>query len=220
MNINTVLFDMDGLLLDTETLGVKVSVHAAQQQGIELSESLHFATLGTSYEETAARFLAVHPNIDMTRYRADYLRGLRDWVTRDGVPLKPHAAALLAWLKAHGYAMGLCSGSDRALVELYLRLADFAQYFPVIVAGDDGGLRSKPAPDMYLKGADLLNARPGHCLVLEDSPNGLRAGRAAGMHTVMVPDLIPFTRELAPYCDVVLDDLGGVPALLEPGACL
>ena len=220
MSISTVLFDMDGLLLDTESVGIKVSIHAAALQGIAMSESLHYDTLGTSYEETAARFLSVHPQMDMARYREDYVRGLRDWVLDKGVPVLPHAGELLCWLKARGYAMGLCSGSDRELIELYLRLADFAQYFPVIVAGDDPGLNSKPAPDMYLKGAQLLGAQPGRCLVLEDSPNGLRAGRAAGMRTAMVPDMIPYTSELAPYCDAVLDDLSAVPGLLEPGACL
>lgn len=220
MKISTILFDMDGLLLDTESMGIKVSIRAAEQQGIALSKALHMSTYGVSYEETAARFLSVHPEMDMERYRADYVRGLGEWAMDKGVPLMPCARELLVWLQARGYAMGLCSGSDRPLVELYLRQTGLAKYFSVIVAGDDPGLRSKPAPDMYLKGAELLHAEPGRCLVLEDSPNGLRAGRAAGMRTVMVPDLVPYSEELAPYCDVVLDDLGGVPGLLEPGACL
>ena len=76
------------------------------------------------------------------------------------------------------------------------------------------GLPSKPAPDVFLKAAAALSADPAHCLVWEDSINGVKAGRAAGMTVCMVPDQMPFTEELRPFCDHVLPDLAAVIPLV------
>ena len=76
--------------------------------------------------------------------------------------------------------------------------------------------RSKPEPDIFLKAAETLGASPEKCLVLEDSLNGIKAGRAAGMTVVMVPDVFPYTDDLAPYVDHVAPDLAAVIPLLDP----
>ena len=83
-----------------------------------------------------------------------------------------------------------------------LRSAGAETYFDAIVSGDMG-LPGKPRPDMYLRGAALVGVPIGQCAVLEDSPHGLRAGCDAGAYTIMIPDLRPYTDELAPICDCV-----------------
>jgi beta-phosphoglucomutase-like phosphatase (HAD superfamily) len=94
-----------------------------------------------------------------------------------------------------------------------LESVDVISYFDQIVTGS--GLPSKPAPDVFLKAAAALNAAPERCLVLEDSIHGVQAGRAAGMTVAMIPDMIPFTEDLKPFCDHVLPDLSAVIPLLQ-----
>ncbi|MBR4333046.1 MAG: HAD-IA family hydrolase, partial [Clostridia bacterium] len=95
----------------------------------------------------------------------------------------------------------------------YLESVGVISYFHEIVTGS--GLPSKPAPDVFLKAAAALNAKPEACLVLEDSIHGVQAGRAAGMTVFMIPDVIPYNEALKPFCDRVLPDLAAVIPLLE-----
>ena len=101
-----------------------------------------------------------------------------------------------------GVRMAVVSASPRADVLRNLRSAGAETYFDAIVSGDMG-LPGKPRPDMYLRGAALVGVPIGQCAVLEDSPHGLRAGCDAGAYTIMIPDLRPYTDELAPICDCV-----------------
>ena len=90
--------------------------------------------------------------------------------------------------------------------------AGIREYFSALVSASS--LPSKPAPDVFLRAAEKLHTPPESCLVLEDSVNGVKAGRAAGMTVCMIPDLIPFNEDLAPYCDHVLSDLAAVIPLV------
>ena len=96
----------------------------------------------------------------------------------------------------------------------YLQSTGLTDVFQAITAGRSD-VPSKSAPDMYLNTAAALGVAPQHCLVVEDAPLGLRAARRAGMFTVMVPDLRPYTDDLAPDCDCVLDSLKDLPALVQ-----
>ena len=100
------------------------------------------------------------------------------------------------------------------VVKLYLSKVGVLDDFQTLVTGDLG-LPSKPEPDMFLTAAKRLGVAPENCLVLEDSVNGIKAGRNAGMQVGMVPDVLPYREELAPYCDHVLPDLAAVIPLLD-----
>lgn len=216
MTIDAVLFDMDGLLFDSETLAIEASALAAGEQGMSVGDDLFKLMLGTNKEKSTALFLEHFPALDAEKFWIDFDIFMWRQVDRGGLPVKPYAGELLQWVKGKGLKMGLCSGSPRHVVDGYLRVSGMGRYFSAILAGDDDPtLLSKPAPDMYLRTAAMLDARPAYCLVLEDSPNGLRAGRDAGMKTIMVPDLVPYSPELAPVCDAVFPDLSHVPAFIE-----
>lgn len=216
MTIDAVFFDMDGLLFDTEAMAIEASAMAAGEQGLSVGDDLFNMMLGTN-KETSTNMLSKHfPGLDADRFWADFDSSMWRIVERSGLPVKHYAGELLAWLEDKKLPMGLCSGSPRHMVDGYMRVSGYSRHFKAILAGDDiEGLPGKPAPDMYLKTADMMSVRPAHCLVLEDSPNGLRSGRAAGMTTIMVPDLIPFSKELEPFCDAVFPDLSHVPAYIE-----
>lgn len=216
MTIQAVLFDMDGLLFNSEFMAIGASELAGAEQGYDISEPLFRSMLGTNKEKSTALLRAELPQIDPAKYWSDFDKFMWKHVEEKGLPVKPCAEQLLKWLKEKDYVTGLCSGSPRHVVEGYLRVSGFDVYFDSVLAGDDDlSLRSKPAPDMYAHLAEKIGILPGACLVLEDSPNGLRAGRAAGMQTVMVPDLVPYSEELAPYCDAVYPDLSYVIRYLE-----
>ena len=216
MAIKAVIFDMDGLLFDTETLGVKACQQAGLLQNLDVSEELILSTLGMTTERSSEAYLTAHPSLDLDRYWDDYRQIMLDYAGASGPPLMPYAQQLLDWLDEEGLAIGLCSANQPRLVFAYLEGAGLTERFQAIVHGRPD-LPSKPAPDMFLLTAQLLDVAPGDCLVLEDSPNGVKAGRAAGMMVAMVPDMIPFSEELRPYCDLVLDDLSQVPAIVKGG---
>lgn len=216
MRIEAVLFDMDGLLFDTENLAVGASLNAAREQGFSIGQELTISLLGTNLELGTELLLRELPGLDPAGFWRDFDAHIWSHIEEKGLPIKPFAGELLAWLGERGYIIGLCSGSPRHMVEGYLRVAGFENCFSAVLAGDDDlSLRSKPAPDMYLRLAGMLKADPAGCLVLEDSPKGLQAGRAAGMRTVMIPDLAPYTEQLAPFVDQVYPDLSHVIGYLE-----
>lgn len=220
MAIKALLFDMDGLLLDTEALAIEASIWAAKDQGFDVGGELHHLMLGTTKEKSSILLKQRVPGLDLDRFWAVVDAHMQKQVEEDGIPRKQHAMELLLWAEEKGLMMGLCSGSYRQVVEPYLSMAGMIDFFTAIVAGDDDfSLGSKPAPGMYLRTAELLSVLPEECLVLEDSPNGLRSGRSAGMKTVMIPDLIPYTEDLAPFCDAVFPDLSHVPGFITEILC-
>lgn len=220
VELKAVLFDMDGLLYDTEALAIRATAWAAQRQGYLMGEAMAIQLLGTNKEKSTELILKEFPKLDPKRFWADFDIDMWKQVREDGLPIKLYAAEILGWVKEKNMKIGLCSGSPRNTVEGYLKISGMEKYFEVIVAGDDdASLLSKPAPDMYLRTASMLGIAPRHCLVLEDSPNGLRAGRAAGMMTVMIPDLVPYTEELEGVCDAVFPDLSHVPGYIEGYLC-
>ena len=108
------------------------------------------------------------------------------------------------------------SSSGPETIRVYLEGAGIRSRFDKVVSGTECA-RSKPAPDIFLLAAERLGEKPEYCLVVEDSPSGVRAGRAAGMTVCMVPDLAPFSEELRPYCDLVLPSLDELAQALEQG---
>ena len=152
--------------------------------------------------------------MDSVKLFADFKVGMRELAEEGKVPLKKGAKELLDYLKAHGIPCAVASSSPKSMVEAYLGKLGVLGYFDSFVTGDLG-LPSKPAPDMFLTAAKELHTAPQDCLVLEDSVNGIKAGRNAGMQVGMVPDVLPYKDELKPFCDHVLPDLAAVIPLLE-----
>lgn len=214
MRFDAVIFDMDGLLLDTEKLGVQASAHAGREQGIDIDPDVVKLTLGVQREHDDVLYKKHYPSFDSRRFWQHYDAWFTQFTDTRAPDVKPYARELLKELKDRGIKKGLCSSSHEGLVHRFLKQTGLNNAFDVLVTGSDGAV-SKPAPDMYLLTASRLSVAPENCMVLEDSPNGLKAGRSAGMRTYMVPDLIPYSAELQPFCDGVLDDLSQVLPLLE-----
>ena len=211
--IRGALFDMDGLLIDSERVYARGLQECAGELGYVLSDAALLAALGTNEETTDRIFAAEAPGYDGAEMR----RVLGDWLTRNGydrrMPLKPHAREILERLTARGVRCALVTSSPLHQAEAYLAPRGLFSLFSAVVTGDLG-LPSKPAPDVFLRAAEQLGLDIRDCAVLEDSHNGLRAGRAAGAVTVMVPDLAPYNAAIAPCCDFGASDLAEAEAFL------
>lgn len=212
--IAAVLFDMDGLMFDTERLILRSWQRALADFGYEASEEVFMRSVGRTVAATNQILRAAYgPNfpLETTNNRTgDYV-----WqeVDANGAPLKPGLLALLDFLETRGLPKAVASSSERASIERLLRSVAIQPRFAAIAAGDEV-VQGKPAPDIFLLAASRLGVDPARCLVLEDSEAGACAAHAAGMTAIIVPDLKPPSDEVARLAAAVLPDLHAVRAWL------
>ena len=191
--VKGVIFDMDGLMFDTERLWDTLWEPACRELGLPLPPDMQKFTAG-------GRGLAGE---NLCRFA-------------EGVPCKKGLKELLTALEDLGMPRIVASSSPRNMIEMNLQTTGTARYFHDVVSGTEVA-HSKPAPDTFLLAAQKLRLAPEDCLVLEDSFNGIRAGRAAGCVTVMVPDLMQPTEEITRLYDRKCDNLLQVRDLLIEG---
>ena len=213
--VRAVIFDMDGVIFDSERatfLGWK-----------ELAEKYGFADLEIPYRQCIGVNAARSREIFLDFYGADfpYDRLCREQSENyhrkyDGgrLPLKLGVRELLEDLARRRLFVAIASSTRTVTVEAQIRDAGLAGYFQRIVGGDQVA-RSKPEPDIFLEALRGTDIAPGEAVVLEDSFNGIRAAARAGMIPVMVPDMLPPDREMEQLARVILPDLTEVPAFLD-----
>ena len=212
--IRGVIFDMDGLMFDTERIWATLWEPALHSLGMEYKEGLAEAMRGTA-GESGRRVLRQFYGADCDAeaiHAALHREADRAFTARPDK--KPGLDELLAWLDAHHIPMAVASSSRMASILHHLNGWDLTHYFPVIVSGEQF-VSSKPDPEIFLKAAQGLGTLPAETLVLEDSYNGVRAGAAGGFVTVMVPDLMPPDDEMRRLYTAECPDLHAVRALLE-----
>jgi HAD superfamily hydrolase (TIGR01509 family) len=213
ITFSAVLFDMDGLMFDTERLMWRAWRRALADFGYQASEEVFVASIGATVESTNQLLVAAYgPDflLEATNRRTDEYA--RQEVEARGAPLKPGLLALLDYLEAREIPKAVASSSGRATIDRLLAAAGLAQRFAAIAAGDQVA-QGKPAPDIFLLAAQRLGVEPARCLVLEDSERGAQAARAAGMAVIIVPDIKPPAAEIAPLAAAVLPDLQAVQGL-------
>ncbi len=214
MVIQAVIFDMDGLLMDSERVGLHVMHECGLLQGYDIPIDMVRHTLGANKQFASDYYHETFPELDTEKLFVDFKNALCDLSRQGKIPLKAGARELLDALKSKKIPMAVASSSSMETIQTYLESVGVISYFDALVTGR--GFPSKPAPDIFLEAARELHASPENCLVLEDSAYGVQAGRNAGMTVCMIPDLIPFSDSLKPYCDHVLSDLAAVIPLLNP----
>ncbi len=208
-----VIFDMDGLLFDTEALYEEAILAAAAEAGHVMTPAIFRRMLGTSWLGNKA-YLLNHYGADFPaeELRAAWMAHFNRLVeTR--LALKPGAVELLEALDGLGLPRAIATSSTHRTVQRHLAAHDLVDRFPTIVAHGDYAT-AKPAPDPFLKAAERLGVAPRLCIALEDSYNGIRSASSAGMMTIMVPDLLEPTEEIRELCTLVVQDLHAVRGLL------
>lgn len=217
--LQAVLWDMDGVMFDTERIGQAGWQAAAQTLGIVIPPEVVAAMRGTGVDACRRLFNSRIPGGFYDKARAVRLQYAADWIQRHGVPVKPGLHTLLRWLRDRGIPSVLATSTDRATALAYLEQAGVAEQFAATVFGPEVA-RPKPAPDIFLAAAAAVRAEPAYCLVLEDSPNGLRAARAAGCRAVVVPDLTPAPPAELQLWDGCAATLYDVISWLEQQGCV
>ena len=214
MNRTAILFDMDGLMVDTEPLARAAWERVVAPYGLTMTDDLYGRMLGRRTDESAQLVLDVlrlplpHDEL-VARKTTVFLDSLRD-----GVPVMPGLWALLAAIDARGLPWAVATSMTRAVAEIVLAKLGVVGRYRVLAAGDEVA-HGKPAPDIFLLAAQRLGVPAAGCLVLEDSEPGAQAARAAGMTPILVPDLKPPSPEGAALAYRVLPSLHDVRELLQ-----
>ena len=212
--IRAVLFDMDGLLVDSERVAMLMDVEAGKRTGYPITWEIALRTLGVTRQRSIEIYTEAFGRFSPEKFYPVFDALTEEAALKGEMHAKKGAEELLKYLTDRGIPYAVATSSPLDHARLRLSSAGLWQYFSVFATGREVK-RSKPAPDIFLLAAEKLGAKPEGCLVLEDSPNGVKAGRAGGMQVCMVPDLAPYGAELAPYCDHVCEDLSQVIDLME-----
>ena len=213
--IEAVLFDMDGLMFDTERMYQKAWLQAGRQMGAPMEPEIVDRLRGRN-REGCARVCreAFGEEFDFDAMRTACRALMARWIEEDGLPVKPGLYELLAELERRGIPAVLATSTTRDSAWGHLQRAKVDRYFLGAVCGDEVS-HSKPDPEVFVLAAALAGKDPARCMVLEDSPAGVRAGAAAGCFTVMVPDLTAPDEELKKLADEILPGLRDVIPLLD-----
>lgn len=205
--IEAVVFDMDGILFDTERLTLRLWKKICDSEGYPDVTVYSSEFMGMNH--------AAHRQYFERRFGKEFpydafmalgRKAVLEEIAKNGVPVKPGLFELLGYLKEHRLHIAAATSTQRKTAVGFFESTKIIGYFDAMICGDMVE-KSKPDPDIYRKAAAALNAKPEHCMALEDSPNGIRSAYNAGMKTVMVPDLVAPSPEL----DKLL--FGCVPAL-------
>jgi len=190
LDIRGVIFDMDGLLLDTEALYIKAWPPVGEMIGIPITAEVAQKTVGHCAKATEAVFQDYYgKGFTLERSIPIIRKWITDYVAEHGLEVKPGVRELVELLRSRSIPMAIGSSNIQRNVQMYLEEAKLLSYFDTIVTADLVE-RPKPAPDIFLKAAENLGLAPAQCLVFEDSPIGVEAAHTAGCNVIVVPDLI------------------------------
>lgn len=216
--MNTVVFDMDGVLFDTERLCEQSWLVTAEEEGLPDMEKIFSRCIGLNANDSRRIVMEAYgEDFAYEDFRQRASKWFRDYIDKNGLPIKPGTREILAWLKKSGWRVGLASSTRRSTVLEHLEQAGIGEFFSVVITGDMVE-HSKPRPDIYLLACRELGAAPEEAYAIEDSPNGIRSAYAAGMTPLMVPDMIAPDQEMVRLSRKIFSDLGEVLDFLKEEA--
>lgn len=205
MKYKGAIFDMDGLLFDTERVYQQTWREIAEEMGVELGSGFLKAVSGTNGEYMCRVVEQYYHVSDAAAIIEQCMKRVKEKLSKH-VPVKTGVPEILNFFREKGIHMAVASSSAAGQIESNLEIAGIRGYFSEIISGTEVE-HGKPAPDIFLLAAERIGCEPGGCFVFEDSENGIKAGHAAGCITVMVPDLMEASPEILPYCTMVCPDL-------------
>lgn len=184
--LSLIIFDMDGLMFDTERLTISAWEKVGKDFGYELTPTITAGATGLNARDTVFYFKKYlgesFPYFDILKLKLKYVE---KYIEQNGIPIKEGLYELLEFLEAKSVPKAVATSTEREKAEVCLSLAKVKDKFDLIVCGDEV-LRGKPEPDIFLKAAKEMDCLPNECVVLEDSENGLKAASRAGMYPICI----------------------------------
>lgn len=216
MTFAAVIFDLDGTLIDTETLSMNSSRIAFEAHGLPVTDRLLHSLIGKDKVAGSSILRAEFGDIDLPALFETWVEVAREHFETE-IPLKPGVEELLNWLAERDLPRAICTSSSQAEADQKLRITGLGRWIKTVVTVDCI-TNAKPHPEPYLEAARRLRVSPETCLAFEDSETGAQAAFAAGMHVIQVPDIIPASGKFA---HIVADSLlsGAHQAGLLPAPC-
>ena len=212
--IKAVIFDMDGLMIDSERVTYEGYVIECRNLGVVMEEEFYKQLLGHTLPEV---FQVLRKKYGETFPVEDVLKRVHKYMddrfVQEGVPVKKGLRELLSYLKDHGYRTVVATSSGRERVDRILKQAELTEYFDGSVCGDEVK-KGKPDPEVFIKACGKAMVKPEEALVLEDSEAGISAAYAAGIPVVCVPDMKYPEAEYAAKAFRIVDSLEDVAGIL------
>ena len=216
-NIRAAIFDMDGVIFDTEYLWKQAFERANNTFGLNLTEEYRQSTCGKSEVLIRNELELIYPDLDVAKYREYMLRQVNDAISAGDFGIKPGIIEAIEVLKSKGYKLALATSSHKNRAEMLFQKKELDLYniFDATVFAEDIGHKSKPDPEIFLVATRLINENPSECFVFEDSVNGIEAAVAGGFVPVMIVDLIEPTKYCFDNCSKILRSCKEILSLVE-----
>ncbi len=213
LNFSAIIFDMDGLVLDTESTYFTAWQKASAEMGYDLSQDFCLSLSGMHYQTIEQQLLDFFGiNFDLKQFSLLSEKHWYELINNQGIPVKKGFLNLLAVLITNNIPFCLATNSSKSNALVCLKLSNLNEVFSMMVTSDDVK-EGKPAPEIFFAAAKLLSIPVSKCLVLEDSMTGIKAAADSGASSVLIPSIIPVKRalvELADYCFNDLDELAQI----------
>lgn len=194
--IKGVIFDMDGLMFNTEWLSTVMWEKAGAEAGVIVTKEFVDTCRGKNSNDIRKLFLEKFgPEFDYDTARNKRHQYMREYMEKNGVPKKEGLVELLTYLKEHEIGVAIATSTGREMAKWMLRDAGVYGYMNAFAFGDEV-VRSKPDPEIFIKAAHALGLEPAECVVLEDSGPGIIAGKAAGGYVIHIPDMMVLSDEI------------------------
>ena len=214
--IGAVIFDMDGVIFDSERATFAEWKAIADREGLAEIDEVYRRCIGVNARVSREIFLGFYgADFPYDAFNREVSVSCHGKYDGGRLPMKPGVRPLLEALRQRGLYLALASSTRTETVRNQLRDAGLLPFFDRVVGGDMI-TRSKPAPDIFLAAIEGTGIAPADCAVIEDSFNGIRAAHAAGMAPIMVPDMLPPDGEMRAMAGTILPDLDAVRSLLAP----
>ena len=216
MNIKAVLFDMDGLMVDTESLATEAFIHSAKKQGYYMTKEETLMVLGFTTKSIYEFWENYFKNSDVSGKQLvdDHYKYIENVLFTTGPKKMPYIEELLKYLKENNYKVAVASSSNMNHIINNMEKTGLKKYIDEFASGAEVK-NGKPAPDVFLLAAERLGVEPKKCLVLEDSKAGVIAGSSAGAKVIMVPDMFKPDDECKEKAYKIVNNLGEVINMLE-----
>jgi len=210
-----VIFDMDGLMFDTERLSKELWRELAEKRGYNFENGFFDKMVGLDLEDTKKAFKEDYgQDFPYLKMREEKNKLLEKHVKENGVPVKEGLLETIDYLKKNQYNLAVASSSHREKIEFYLDSISIKDKFDYIIGGDEVE-KSKPNPEIFLKGVNELGVSRGEALILEDSAHGIMAADRAGIKVILIPDLVEHPPEIEGLVYKKLNSLRELKNMLE-----